>query len=111
MFDGKTLKYLKPDEVEDYKAAIERGRQLKQIDRQIEKLQQQLLALTTTTHHNNSPQQLAHQEVYQQSKVTFTDMGEQEHLVKEVLAESQRERDLLRQSGLLNQWLRTVRLQ
>jgi hypothetical protein len=49
MFEGKTLKHLKSDEVEDYRAAIARGRQLKQIDRQIEKLQQrfeQLLAKT-----------------------------------------------------------------
>lgn len=49
LFDGKTLKHLKPDEVEDYRAAIERGRQLKQIDRQIEKLQQQLEQLIATT--------------------------------------------------------------
>ena len=48
MFEGKTLKHLKPDEVEDYRAAIARGRQLKQIDRQIEKLQQQFEQLTTT---------------------------------------------------------------
>ena len=49
MFDGKTLKHLKPDQVEDYKAAIARGRQLKQIDHQIEKLQQRLEQLIATT--------------------------------------------------------------
>jgi hypothetical protein len=91
MFNGKTLKHLRADEVEDYRAAINRGRQLKQIDRQIEKLQQRLFALTTTT----------------QTKLTLTDMAQQEHLVKEVLAESQKLRDSLRQLGILNQLLRT----
>ena len=90
MFNGKTLKHLRADEVEDYRAAINRGRQLKQIDRQIEKLQQRLLALATTT----------------QSKVTFTDVDEQERLVKEVLAQSQNLRDLLRHSGVQNKLLR-----
>ncbi|PSB16940.1 hypothetical protein C7B76_10695 [filamentous cyanobacterium CCP2] len=41
LFDGKKLKHLKSDEVEDYQAAIERGRQLKQIDAQISQVQQQ----------------------------------------------------------------------
>jgi hypothetical protein len=91
MFNGKTLKHLRADEVEDYRAAINRGRQLKQIDRQIEKLQQRLFALTTTT----------------QTKVTLTDMAQQEHLVKGVLATSQKLRDSLRQLGILNQLLRT----
>jgi hypothetical protein len=91
MFDGKTLKHLRADEVEDYRAAINRGRQLKQIDRQIEKLQQRLLALATTT----------------QSKVTFTGVDGQERLVKEVLAQSQKLRDLLRHSGVQNKLLRT----
>ena len=54
MFDGKTLKHLKPDEVEDYRVAIARGRQLKQIDRQIEKLQQQLKKLIATTDSSRS---------------------------------------------------------
>lgn len=39
MFDGKKLKHLHADEVEEYRAAILRGRQLQQIDRQIAKLQ------------------------------------------------------------------------
>lgn len=42
IFDGKKLKHLKDAEVESYRSAIERGRQLKQIDRQIASLQQQL---------------------------------------------------------------------
>lgn len=46
MFDGKKLKHLKVSEVEEYKAAIERGRQLKQIDRQINLLEQQLQQLS-----------------------------------------------------------------
>jgi hypothetical protein len=49
MFDGKTLKHLKLDEVEDYRAAIARGRQLKQIDREIQKLQQRLEQLIAKT--------------------------------------------------------------
>jgi hypothetical protein len=40
MFDGKKLKHLHADEVEDYRAAILRGRKLLQIDRQIAKLQE-----------------------------------------------------------------------
>jgi hypothetical protein len=39
LFDGKKLKHLQADEVEEYRAAILRGRQLQQIDRQIAKLQ------------------------------------------------------------------------
>jgi hypothetical protein len=39
MFDGKKLKHLHADEVEEYRAAILRGRQLQQIDRQIAKIQ------------------------------------------------------------------------
>jgi hypothetical protein len=42
LFDGKTLKHLKADEVDFYQAAVNRGRQLKQIDAQINKIQQQL---------------------------------------------------------------------
>jgi hypothetical protein len=40
LFDGKKLKHLHADEVEDYRAAILRGRKLQQIDRQIAKLRQ-----------------------------------------------------------------------
>lgn len=42
IFDGKRLKHLKEAEVESYRSAIERGRQLKQIDHQIESLQHQI---------------------------------------------------------------------
>lgn len=49
ILDGnKKLKHLKPSEVEDYKAAIARGQQLKQIDRQISVLQQRLRQLSAT---------------------------------------------------------------
>ena len=48
IFDGKKLKHLKPEEVEDYKAAIARGKQLKQIDRQI-KIQSQRLGQLKAT--------------------------------------------------------------
>ena len=122
MFEGKTLKHLKPDEVEDYRAAIARGRQLKQIDRQIKKLQQQFEQLTTTSdlsgslstqlsHHppnppdqrGNKSQKLASPEPKEGllAEVPFTDLAEQEHLVKEVLANSQALRAALRQSVAL----------
>ncbi len=39
LFEGKKLKHLHADEVENYRAAILRGRKLQQIDRQIAKLQ------------------------------------------------------------------------
>ncbi len=165
MLEGKTLKHLKSDEVEDYRAAIARGRQLKQIDRQIEKLQQQLEKLTPTTdssrssstqilQHPPSPpyqggtksQKLASPEPkgglravnndsgtrfestqhktprqnpilsteslqesieeQRQSKVTFTDLDEQERLVKEVLANSQELRASLYKSAAVSQQLR-----
>lgn len=48
MFNGKTVKHLKTDEVEEYKAAIERGRKLRQVERQIAKLQRKLAQLTAT---------------------------------------------------------------
>jgi hypothetical protein len=137
MFDGKTLKHLKPHEVEDYKAAIDRGRQLKQIDRQIEKLQQQLEQLATTTNitgQTSPPTPLLQGEGSNtppfptregrsfseelgglglsdpgsiESTTAFTDLAEQERLVKQVLAKSQQLRDSLRQSGVVSQKLRT----
>lgn len=122
MFEGKTLKHLKLDEVEDYRAAIARGRQIKQIDREIEKLQQQLEKLIATTDPSGSlstphdaPLQnpiLSTESLQQsleeqpQSKVTFTDAAEQERLVEEVLAKSQKLRNSLRQSSAVNQQLR-----
>ncbi len=127
MFEGKTLKHLKLDEVEDYRAAIARGRQLKQIDRQIEKLQQRLeqLAITTDSSSDSSgssstPHETPRQnpilsteslqeslEEQPQSTVGLTHLAEQERLVKEVLAKSQELRDSLRQSGVVSQKLRT----
>jgi hypothetical protein len=123
MFEGKTLKHLKPDQVEDYKAAIARGRQLKQIDRQIEKLQQrleQLLATTNSSRSSSTPHETPLQnpilsteslqellEGQPQSTVGLTDLAEQERLVKEVLAKSQELRNSLRQSGVVSQKLRT----
>jgi len=146
IFDGKMLKHLKPDEVQDYKAAIARGRQLKQIDRQIEKLVQQLEQLSATTEpsKDTSPRQMLtpaetlreqRREPPQrtgsptpllsgegsitppfptregglgglglpypssiESTVGFTDLTEQERLVKEVIANTQALRASLRQS-------------
>ena len=122
MFEGKTLKHLKLDEVEDYRAAIDRGRQLKQIDREIEKLQQQLKKLIATTDPSGSlstphdaPLQnpILSTESLQQllegqpiSKVAFTDATEQERFVQELLAKSQKLRESLRQSSAVNQQLR-----
>jgi len=127
MFDGKTLKHLKPDEVEDYKSAIARGRQLKQIDRQIEKLQQRLEQLIAKTNSssgssdssstpNKTPLQNpilsteSLQELLEgqpQSTVGLTDLAEQERLVKEVLAKSQELRTSLKKSADLSRRLRS----
>ncbi|MUG99251.1 hypothetical protein F7734_45955 [Scytonema sp. UIC 10036] len=118
MFDGKTLKHLKPNEVEDYRAAIERGRQLKHIDRQIQKLQQQLAQLTPTTDSlrvasesssaaYKPPHQIPilpsgdlQQAIEEQplNQLKFTNLAEQERLVKELLANSQALRASLRQA-------------
>jgi hypothetical protein len=120
--------------VEDYKSAIARGRQLKQIDRQIKKLQQQLeqpIAKTTNTTRQTSPLvgenderggEGSHTPPFQtregelggldlsepnsiKCKVMFTDLAEQERLVKEVLANSQVLRNSLRQSVALGKRL------
>ncbi|KYC41720.1 hypothetical protein WA1_16935 [Scytonema hofmannii PCC 7110] len=118
MFDGKTLKHLKPNEVEDYRVAIQRGRQLKHIDRQIEKLQQQLAQLTLTTDSlraasesssaaHKPPLQIPilptgdlQQAMKEQllNQVKFTNLAEQERIVTEVLANSQALRASLRQA-------------
>ena len=121
IFDGKTLKHLKPDEVEDYRAAIERGRHLLQIDRSIEK-QQQLAQLTPTTNSSSSlsestlaetarlsmlPKSDREQPMKKPVKIVkFTHIAEQERVVKELLAKTQALRRSLRQSTALNQKLR-----
>ncbi|HBB31849.1 MAG TPA: hypothetical protein DDZ80_05615 [Cyanobacteria bacterium UBA8803] len=122
MFDGKKLKHLKPDEVEDYRAAIDRGQQLKQIDRQIEQLQQQLEQLIGKTDssgslskpHQTPPQNpiLSTESLQKslagqpQSTVRFNDLAEQERLVKEVLAKSQELRDAIKKSLAVSNCLR-----
>ena len=131
LFDGKNLKHLRADEVEAYKGAIERGRQLKQIDRQIDKLEQQLQQLTTTTDSltsssltSSTPPKTPYQNPIlpkesikrslpepPQPKLVFTNIAEQELLVQEVLAKSQALRNLLRHSRARNQQLRrTIKL-
>ena len=122
MFDGKTLKHLKSDEVEDYRVAIARGRQLKQIDRQIEKLQQQLEQLTTTnaSRSSSTPHETPLQnpilsteslqellEGEPQSTLGLTDLAEQERIVKEVVAKSQELRTSLQKSAAVNRRLRS----
>lgn len=116
LFDGKKLKHLKPELVEDYKTAIERGRQLAAIDRQIEKLRLQLQQLAVTTDSSNAiPLSIATFEPGDrgQPKDTtkaelFTNLTEQERLVKEVLAKSQMLRASLRQSIIRGKSLGTT---
>ncbi|MEH2078754.1 MAG: hypothetical protein V7K89_01690 [Nostoc sp.] len=114
IFNGKTLKHLKQDQLEDYRTAIARGRQLKQIDRQIQKLQQQLerlMAKTNLSATSSTPCQSPHQvqklssisvrqtlETQTLSTVKFTDLAEQELVVKQTIAKSQELRASLRQS-------------
>lgn len=47
MFDGKKSKYLKIAEMRQYETAIARGKQLKQVDRQIEALRQRIGKIET----------------------------------------------------------------
>lgn len=118
LFNGKTLKHLKADEVEDYRAAIARGRRLTQIDRQIEKLQQRLrqqTAIIGNLSHSlasappetplQAPTPAGHlqqstEEWVKQPRTLekFTDLSEQERLVKTLLADSQVLRASLRRS-------------
>ncbi|WP_416668489.1 hypothetical protein [Egbenema bharatensis] len=65
IFDGKKLKHLKTDEVETYRAAIERGRQLKQIDAEISKVQQQLWRAVKKLN-RSQPQSESHSPIEQQ---------------------------------------------
>ncbi|MBW4470611.1 MAG: hypothetical protein KME45_09420 [Stenomitos rutilans HA7619-LM2] len=119
LFNGKTLKHLKAHEVEAYSAAIARGRQLKQIDRQIEKLQKQLGQQTAKTDVLGRSFALTAQEpplpvpmlvgghprseaaAIQPLTLEAIDATEQERLVKEVLASSRELRASLRQSVAL----------
>jgi hypothetical protein len=119
LFNGKTLKHLKAEEVEDYRAAIARGRQITQIDRQIAKLQQRLsqqtfIADASSRALSSTPQetflsvpmlvgdsQRSPKESVEQPLVKLADLTEQERMVKEVLANSQALRASLRQSVAL----------
>jgi hypothetical protein len=124
IFNGKRLKHLKPDEVEDYRAAIARGRQLQQLDRQIAKLQHQLAQSTVITESYSSQTELPPVTTFSQVAklsaevrsqpgvspkhlpLTFTDLAEQERFVRELLVNSQTLRKSLRESAALNQVLR-----
>jgi hypothetical protein len=126
MFDGKTLKHLKPFEVDDYQAAIVRGRQLKQIDCHIEKLQQQIAKFTATSHIKGAfsmsaktPQQMTKfssengeqtPEWRSESTDGFTNLMEQDLLVKEVITKSQELRASLRQSLACSKVLAAINL-
>jgi hypothetical protein len=125
LFNGKTLKHLKAEEVEDYRAAIARGRQLKQIDRQIEKLQQRLRQQTSITDTSRDASSRSFPSTPQETPVQVpmladgsqrsskesveqplepgksADLTEQERLVKEVLANSRALRASLQQSVAL----------
>jgi hypothetical protein len=121
MFAGKTLKHLKPNEVEAYRSAIERGRQLKRLDCQIAKLQQQLQQLTAAPVPSNGslaptqwealPLASMRDSLQQSSKDSYldlaqcTNLAEQERLVKTVLAHSRALRASLRQSLTLSKQL------
>lgn len=112
IFNGKTVKHLKADEVEDYKAAIERGRQLQQIDRQIKKLQQRLAQLTPTEDEFSeatAPQPHSLQPAEAQSQMLFSDLAEQEQVVKAVLARSYAIRKSLQQASAMNRLIRNRR--
>lgn len=127
IFDGKRLRHLKPDEVEAYRAAIDRGRQLQQIDRQIEKLHQQLQQLTPTadslSSSSSSSSEMSSPETplqistrptgalqppqeQTQSPVKFTNLAEQERLVHEVLVTSRALRQSFQRAAARNQRLR-----
>ncbi|MBW4588661.1 hypothetical protein G7B40_015745 [Aetokthonos hydrillicola Thurmond2011] len=126
MFNGKTLKHLKSFEVDDYKAAIARGKQLKQMDCHIEKLQQQIEQLTAITHSVGSfsksreTEQLitrvstdtSRQTLEQQAESTirFTNLIEQDLLVNEVITKSQELRASLREALAFSKVLAAINL-
>ena len=115
VFNGKMVKHVKDNELEDYKAAIDRGRQLKEIDRQIKKLQQQFNRLTTSLH-ASEPYSPANQTTAQAATQTpkladrltgsgqpadaaeLAELMEQDLLVKEIIANSQSLRASLQKS-------------
>ncbi|MBD2464438.1 hypothetical protein H6G89_25865 [Oscillatoria sp. FACHB-1407] len=114
ILDGKTLKHLKPNEVEDYKAAIARGRQLTKIDHQIKKLQQQIEQLNTTDPIHYAYESSATEPVPssnrnqrrspQRSKKQATlENPIQLDQVNEVIARSQQLSNGLQQTGRINQ--------
>lgn len=112
LFDGKTVKHLKADEVEDYRAAIERGRQLQQIDRQIKKLQQHLAQLTPTEaglDEATAPRPHALQQAEAPSQMLFSNLAEQEQVVKAILDRSHAIRKSLRQASAANRLIRAER--
>jgi hypothetical protein len=125
MFNGKTLKHLKPFEVDDYRTAIIRGRQLKQIDCRIEKLQQQVNRLTkinrlassvSTLHETSHITQFSADSCQQvlnfqaESTARFTNLKEQDLLVKEVITKSQELRASLRESLACSKVLAAINL-
>lgn len=126
MFNGKTLKHLKPFEVDDYKAAIARGKQLKQIDSHIEKLQQQIEQLTAITHSAGSSSESRETEQLitrvatdtsrqtlgwrDESTIRFTNLNEQDLLVKEVITKSQELRASLREALAFSKVLAAINL-
>lgn len=116
LLDGKRVKQLKPADVPNYRQAIDRGRQLKRVDRQIEKLQKKLDQQTATS---NSPSGLSKQvsplaqptiqipellsspqpiELKPAWTMTPKALLEQELLVKETIASSQELRASLQKS-------------
>ena len=111
VFNGKMVKHVKDNELEDYKAAIDRGRQLKEIDRQIKKLQQQFNRLTTSLH-ASEPYSPATQAATQTPELAdrltgsgqpadaaeLAELMEQDLLVKEIIANSQSLRASLQKS-------------
>lgn len=119
ILEGKTLKHLKRDEVEDYRTAIERGRQIEQIDRQINRLQKQLQQLGPAVNSFNEPLEplsnpptvLSTEDLQQPlerppTSFQFKNLAEQELFVKELLSTTQTLRASLQGSAALNKRLR-----
>lgn len=115
IFDGKTLKHLKTDEeVNDYRAAIERGRQLKQIKRQIDQVQQRLRSLAATQNssspslntNDSSPElEVINLQPSIEPDLQSVELIEQEKMVQAVIATSRQLRESLRQALTRSQTL------